>query len=64
MRKYWNKWTKLAAFGVLGMIAGFSYYYFIGCMGNGCPITSNPYISTAYGLGAGLLLGWEGKRKV
>jgi len=64
MSRFWNKWTKLATFGVLGMIAGFSYYYFIGCMGNGCPITSNPYISAAYGLGAGLLLGWEGKRKV
>lgn len=65
MDKKWfsNKWLKLAFFGVFGMMAGFSYYYFIGCAGNGCPITSNPFISTAYGLGAGLLLAWDGAKK-
>ncbi|MGD9489601.1 MAG: hypothetical protein AB7W47_16395 [Calditrichaceae bacterium] len=58
-----NKWVKLTLFGILGAIAGFSYYYFIGCTTNTCAITSNPYISTGYGLGAGLLLGWPGKAK-
>ncbi|HKI79778.1 MAG TPA: DUF6132 family protein [Ignavibacteriaceae bacterium] len=33
----------------LGAIAGYSYYYYIGCVSGTCPITSNPYISTAYG---------------
>lgn len=37
----------------LGATAGFAYYYFVGCVSGSCPITSNPYISTAYGALAG-----------
>lgn len=57
----WNsiRWYKLALFAALGGIGGFAYYYFIGCVGNACPITSNPYISTAYGFGVGVLMGWD-----
>ena len=58
-----KKAIKIAAFILLGGTAGFAYYYFIGCTGNACPITSNPYISTGYGMAAGLLLGWESKPK-
>ena len=63
MNLFSNKWFKLGLYGFLGLTAGFAYYYFIGCTGGSCPITSNPYISSAYGLGAGLLLGWPGKNK-
>ena len=35
---------------------GFAYYYFVGCASGTCPITSNPYVSTAYGALVGLLL--------
>ncbi len=42
--------------GVLGAAGGFAYYYFIGCASGTCPITSNPFISTAYGALVGLLL--------
>lgn len=31
---------------VIGGIAGFAYYYFIGCNSGSCPITSNPYNTT------------------
>ena len=48
---------------VVGAALGYAYYYFIGCTGNACPITSNPYLTTGYGLGAGLLLGFDGKKK-
>jgi hypothetical protein len=58
-----NKWFKMGVSGFIGLLAGFSYYYFIGCYSGSCPITSNPYISSAYGLSAGLLLGWPGKKK-
>ena len=58
------KWGKIAAFGLIGMIAGFAYYYFIGCNSGTCAITSNPYISSGYGLGAGVLLGWDTKKKM
>ncbi|MGA9119143.1 MAG: DUF6132 family protein, partial [Bacteroidota bacterium] len=42
---------------------GFLYYYFIGCASGTCPITSNPYVSTLYGAGMGLLLGWANKKE-
>ena len=63
MNIFSNKWFKLGLSGFIGLTAGFAYYYFIGCNSGSCPITSNPYISSAYGLGAGLLLGWPGKKK-
>ncbi len=56
------KWKKMLIFGFIGMAAGFTYYYFIGCASGTCAITSNPYISSGYGLGAGLLLGWDVKK--
>ena len=34
---------------VLGGVAGFLYYHFIGCSSGTCAITSNPYMSTGYG---------------
>jgi hypothetical protein len=34
---------------VLGAIGGYAYYYFIGCSSGTCPITSSPWVSTAYG---------------
>ena len=41
---------------LLGAAAGYAYYRFVGCASGACPITSNPWISTAYGAGLGLLL--------
>ena len=60
---YTNKWIKTSSFLLLGAIAGYSYYYFIGCSGGGCPITSNPYISSGYGMMVGLLLSFDSKKK-
>jgi hypothetical protein len=48
---------KLELIGVaVGMIAGFSYWYFVGCSTGTCPITSSPTISTLYGGMMGLFL--------
>ena len=41
---------------VLGAIAGYAYYYFIGCSSGTCAITSNPVNSTLYGSLFGVLL--------
>ncbi|MBN2344153.1 MAG: hypothetical protein JXX29_08785 [Deltaproteobacteria bacterium] len=39
---------------VLGATAGFTYYATVGCASGGCPITSNPWISTGWGALIGL----------
>jgi hypothetical protein len=52
-----NKWIRRVTFLVVGALGGFAYYYFIGCAGNTCPITSNPYASIGYGSAIGLLAG-------
>lgn len=41
---------------VIGGLAGYLYYYFIGCDGT-CPISSNPWRSILYGSVVGTLLG-------
>ncbi|MBS1777143.1 MAG: hypothetical protein JSS64_12775 [Bacteroidetes bacterium] len=41
---------------ILGGIAGYAYYYFIGCASGTCAITSKPFNSTAYGILMGTLL--------
>lgn len=40
---------------VVGGMAGFAWYYFVGCASGTCPISSNPYISTGYGALIGAL---------
>ena len=64
MKQLLNKrFTKIAAFILLGGAGGFAYYYFIGCQGGTCPITGNPYISTSYGMMVGLLLSFDSKKR-
>ena len=65
MAKNWilkNKWTILGV--ILGSIAGYLYYHFIGCASGTCAITSKPFNSTLYGaLMGGLLLSSFKKRE-
>jgi xanthine/uracil permease len=54
---YFFKKYILKIIGILvGSVAGFFYYHFIGCSSGTCPITSNPYITVAYGALLGYLL--------
>lgn len=48
---------------VLGAVAGYLYYYYIGCRSGSCPINSNPYFSTLWGALIGYLLGDMFKKK-
>lgn len=41
---------------LLGSVAGFLYWYFIGCNSGSCAITSSPVNSTLYGALMGFLL--------
>ena len=56
--KNWIIKNKLTILGVvLGSIAGYLYYHFIGCASGSCAISSKPFNSTLYGaLMGGLLL--------
>ncbi|NOX38756.1 MAG: hypothetical protein GXO78_14595 [Calditrichaeota bacterium] len=54
-----NSWIKLSIFAVVGGALGFAYYYFIGCRTGSCPLSSNPYIMTGYGVFTGLVIGWN-----
>jgi hypothetical protein len=48
---------KLAFTGIaLGALAGYLYYYFVGCASGTCAITSKPLNSTLYGAMMGGLL--------
>ncbi len=47
--KYWIIRNKLLFIGaVLGAIAGFLYWKYVGCLTGTCAITSNPIRSTIY----------------
>ena len=48
---------RLALIGVVvGSIAGYLYYYYVGCVTGTCPITSKPFNSVVYGAIMGSLL--------
>ena len=42
---------------IIGAVAGYSYYHFVGCASGTCAITSKPINSTIYGAVLGGLLG-------
>jgi hypothetical protein len=44
----WRFWKPFLAVAT-GVLAGFLYYYFIGCNSGSCPITGNPYMSMIWG---------------
>ena len=49
---------------VVGLIAGYAYYHFVGCASGTCSITSKPLNSTLYGgLMGGLLFNLFVKEK-
>ena len=54
----WFKARKRITYPVLGVaigiVAGYLYYYYIGCNSGSCPITSSPWSS----MGIGGLMGW------
>jgi len=58
-----NRYIKMLSGLGGGALLGFLYYYYIGCASGSCAITSNPYISTAYGALMGLVFMWPAKEE-
>jgi hypothetical protein len=44
-----KKYAGLMIGAVIGGVAGYAYYYWIGCASGSCAITSQPVNSTLYG---------------
>ncbi len=51
------KYKTILTGAILGAIAGYAYYYFVGCASGTCAITSNPINSSLYGAFMGGLVG-------
>ncbi|MBM4394127.1 MAG: hypothetical protein FJ087_00375 [Deltaproteobacteria bacterium] len=47
---------------VAGAILGYLYWAEVGCTTGGCPLTSNPFLTTGFGALIGLNLGWPSRR--
>ncbi len=55
MSKFKNSIPQIIGF-VLGGLAGFIYYYKVGCASGTCPIKSNPWLMTLWGAIMGYLI--------
>ncbi len=64
-KKLFGKISVLSAIGlVVGAIGGYIYYIKVGCASGSCAITSNPWMSTAWGGAFGyLVFDMFGKKK-
>ena len=48
--------TRTLIGAVAGGALGFGWYKLVGCSTGACPLTSNPWISTLYGMAVGVLI--------
>jgi hypothetical protein len=56
-RPFWRNTTMRYILGaVIGGLLGFGYYKLVGCSTGTCPLSSNPWISTVYGMIMGAML--------
>lgn len=63
MKEFLIKYKWKVAGILLGALAGFAYWYFIGCNSGTCPIQSNWESSTLYGALIGFVLSGSSKKK-
>ncbi len=63
--KNWMQKNKLYFIGaLLGAIAGFTYWKYVGCLTGTCAITSNPVRSTLYFAVMGAMVFSLGKKEI
>ena len=48
--------SRTLVFALMGGVLGYAYHRLVGCRTGTCPITANPYVSTAYGAVMGFLV--------
>lgn len=53
--KSWRFWKPVVT-AIIGGVAGFLYYHFVGCSSGTCAITGSPVMSTIWGAGIGLFI--------
>jgi len=53
--KSWVFWKPVLSV-TAGGIAGYLYYFFVGCASGSCAITSNPFMSILFGASIGLFI--------
>lgn len=56
MIKFTRKYLSSTIGVLLGALAGYAYYYYVGCASGTCAITSSPINSTLYGAVMGALV--------
>ena len=56
MRNGFLKYKLEIAGLIIGAIAGWCYWYFVGCASGTCPITSKPFNSALYGSVVGAMV--------
>lgn len=55
MKKFIGRYGLKVAGLVTGAIAGYAYYFYVGCVTGSCPLSSNPWSMTFYGAIMGYL---------
>ena len=60
--KPYLKWQLLLGV-ILGGIAGYLYYHFVGCTTHSCPITSNAYYTILWGVLLGIIIFFPNPKK-
>jgi xanthine/uracil permease len=61
-----TKWYLISA--AIGIVSGYAYYYYIGCVTGTCPIQTNPWLSMTFGGVFGMALlpdvfGWLERKR-
>ncbi len=57
-KKRWWPVAKVVLTTLAGGLAGYLYWAKIGCTSGGCPITSDPWVTTGFGALMGASLAW------
>ncbi len=57
MKNFVNRYLFEIIGGIVGLIGGFLYWYYVGCASGTCTIKGNWYVMSPYGMILGILLG-------